>query len=46
MGAMELLEHTVKPNGFDFNKCSLKQISTKRLCHISMAKTMDRKRKY
>ena len=35
-----LLEHTVKPNGFDFNKCSLKQISTEGYAIYQMAKTI------
>ena len=33
-----LLEHTVKPNGFDFNKC--KQISTEGYAIYQMAKTI------
>jgi len=35
-----LLEHTVKPNGFDFNKCNLKQISTEGYARYQMAKTI------
>lgn len=35
-----LLEHTVKPNGFDFNKTSLKQISTDGYAIYQMAKTI------
>lgn len=35
-----LLGHTVKPNGFDFNKCNLKQISTEGYAIYQMAKTI------
>ena len=35
-----LLEHTVKPNGFGFNKCNLKQISTEDYARYQMAKTI------
>ncbi len=35
-----LLEHILKPNGFDFNKCSLKQISTEGYAIYQMAKTI------
>ncbi|WP_312906867.1 hypothetical protein [Tissierella praeacuta] len=35
-----LLEHTVKPNGFNFNKCNLKQISIDGYAIYQMAKTI------
>ena len=35
-----LLKHTVKANGFDFNKCNLKQISTGGYAIYQMAKTI------
>ena len=35
-----LLEHTVKPNGFDFNKCNLKLISIEGYAIYQMAKTI------
>src|SRR5699024_8053881 len=35
-----LLSHTVKPNGFDLNKCNLKQISTEGDAIYQMAKTI------
>ncbi len=35
-----LLEHKVKPNGFDFNKSNLKQISTEGYAIYQMAKTI------
>ena len=35
-----LLEHTVKPNGFNFNKTSLKQISTDGYAIYQMTKTI------
>jgi hypothetical protein len=35
-----LLEHTVKPNVFDFSKCSLKQINTGGYAIYQMAKTI------
>lgn len=35
-----LLEHTVKLNGFDFNKCNLRQISTEVYAIYQMANTI------
>ena len=35
-----LLEHTVKPSEFDFNKCNLKQISTEGYAIYQMTKTI------